>query len=106
MEKGLFMVKGIVMYGGELLAILAVFIVLFHAYQEGIKYVLLIIVSIIGLGYVGQMIGVPDFLMGPFMSLYFLFYFFTKYEKESKGFLMGMYIVGIVLEMIGKNMPA
>lgn len=92
---------GLFYYCGSGIMTLAAAVVLIHAYNESMGQFLLIIGSAIVTYFVAPMIGIPTFLEGLIASIFLLIYFFTKYERESKGFILAMYALGIVVQMVG-----
>ncbi len=98
------MLKGLLTYGGELMAIWAGLFVVVAMYQDGIKYFIIWLASIILPVYIARMYNVPEAYLSALASIYLLFYFFTRYDKESRFFTLALYCTGITCEMIGKSM--
>ncbi|MBI5848165.1 MAG: hypothetical protein HZB31_09495 [Nitrospirae bacterium] len=95
------LLAGILYYCGSGIMTLAAAFVLVHAYNESMGQFLLIMGSAFIAYFIGPMIGIPPFLEGLIASIFFLIYFFTRYERESKGFILGMYALGLVVQIVG-----
>ncbi len=94
------LVAGILYYCGSGIMTLAAVVVLVHAYNNSMGQFLLIIGSAFATFLLAPMLGIPPFLEGLIASIFFLIYFFTRYERESKGFILAMYGLGLVLQAV------
>ncbi|MBF0328141.1 MAG: hypothetical protein HQL10_03215 [Nitrospirae bacterium] len=96
-------------YFGEFIGVIACGFVLIHMYNEGIKYLLYVLVTVIidsAISYavqIKQLFSLPLFSQGimVFSQIYVLYYILTKYKKESRIWILGTFIVGAVIHNIG-----
>lgn len=91
----------LLLYGGWIISLVAWFIVLIHAFKKSVMMGLLFLLSPFILGGIAGVVGLPTYLKSLVANLYCIYYLMTKYEKESKGFVVYMYFGGILLSIIG-----